>query len=185
VREAARAELRPHRVRLQNLSSFLHISYNRAFAVKVATKRLPVFPFSGLLKGSKGHKTHRFENGGTNQMLVDSGLVGRKDRPRVKYQLVYLSIRRQTFFTSVIIQDKLTDVGGGSLWPNDFESTLCDIRTQHAAGWSRGTTSGARGAEGDWKKRLTRRTERHMRGFLSARYPCNGEARNLADEPRE
>jgi len=39
----------------------------RAFAVKVATKRLSVFPFSGLLKGCKGHKTHRFENGGTNQ----------------------------------------------------------------------------------------------------------------------
>ena len=40
----------------------------RAFAVKVATKRLPVFPFSGLLKGCEGHKTHRFENGGTNQI---------------------------------------------------------------------------------------------------------------------
>ena len=39
----------------------------RAFAVKVATERLPVFPFSGLLKGRKGHKTHRFENGGTTQ----------------------------------------------------------------------------------------------------------------------
>ena len=41
----------------------------RAFAVKVATKRLPVSPFSRLLKGSKGHKTHRFENGGTDQIL--------------------------------------------------------------------------------------------------------------------
>ena len=40
----------------------------RAFAVKVATKRLPVSPCSGLLKGCKGHKTHRFENGGTNQL---------------------------------------------------------------------------------------------------------------------
>jgi hypothetical protein len=40
----------------------------RAFAVKVATKRLPVLPFSGLLKGCKGHKTHRFENGGKNQI---------------------------------------------------------------------------------------------------------------------
>ena len=38
----------------------------RAFAVKVVPKRLPVFPFSGLLKGCKGHKTHRFENGGTS-----------------------------------------------------------------------------------------------------------------------
>ena len=40
----------------------------RAFAVKVATKRLPVFPFSELLKGCKGHKTHRFEHGGKNQI---------------------------------------------------------------------------------------------------------------------
>ena len=40
----------------------------RAFAVKVVRKRLSVSPFSGLLKGCKGHKTHRFENGGTNQI---------------------------------------------------------------------------------------------------------------------
>ena len=40
----------------------------RAFAVKVEGKRLPVFPFSGLLNGCKGHKTHRFENDGTNQI---------------------------------------------------------------------------------------------------------------------
>ena len=40
----------------------------RAFAVKVAPKRLPVFPCSELLKGCKGHKTHRFKNGGTNQI---------------------------------------------------------------------------------------------------------------------
>ena len=40
----------------------------RAFEVKVVPKRLPVFPFSGLLKDCKGHKTHRFENGGTNQI---------------------------------------------------------------------------------------------------------------------
>ena len=38
----------------------------RALAVKVATKLLPVFPFSGLLKGCKGHQMHCFENGGTN-----------------------------------------------------------------------------------------------------------------------
>ena len=36
--------------------------------MKVAAKRIPVSPFSGLLKGCKGHKTHRFENGGTNQI---------------------------------------------------------------------------------------------------------------------
>ena len=42
--------------------------YDRAFAVKVEGKRLPVSPFSGLLKGCKGHKTQRFENGGTNQI---------------------------------------------------------------------------------------------------------------------
>ena len=41
---------------------------DRAFAVKVVPKRLPVFPFSGLLKDCKGHKMHRFENGGTNQI---------------------------------------------------------------------------------------------------------------------
>ena len=41
---------------------------DRAIPVKVAAKRLPVFPFSGLLKGCKGHKTHRFENGATNQI---------------------------------------------------------------------------------------------------------------------
>ena len=40
----------------------------RAFAVKVIPKRLPVFLFSGLLKDFKGHKTHRFENGGTDQI---------------------------------------------------------------------------------------------------------------------
>ena len=40
----------------------------RRAAAKGATKRLPVSPFSGLLKGCKGHKTHRFENGGTNQI---------------------------------------------------------------------------------------------------------------------
>ena len=40
----------------------------RAFTVKVEGKRLPVSPFSGLLKGCKGHKTHRFENCGTNQI---------------------------------------------------------------------------------------------------------------------
>jgi len=41
---------------------------HRAIAVKVAAKRLPVSPFSGLVKGCKGHKMHRFENGGTNQI---------------------------------------------------------------------------------------------------------------------
>ena len=46
----------------------LHILISRAFAVKVEGKRLPVSPFSRLLKGCKGHKTHRFENGGTNQI---------------------------------------------------------------------------------------------------------------------
>ena len=46
----------------------IEISCRRAFAVKVVPKRLPVFPFSGLLKGCKGHKTHRFENDGTNQI---------------------------------------------------------------------------------------------------------------------
>ena len=39
-----------------------------AFAVKVDTKRLPVFLFSGLLNDCKGHKTHRFETGDTNQL---------------------------------------------------------------------------------------------------------------------
>ena len=41
---------------------------DRAIPVKVAAKPLPVFPFSGLLEGCKSHKTHRFENGGTNQI---------------------------------------------------------------------------------------------------------------------
>ena len=40
----------------------------RAFAVKIAAKRLLVYLLSGLLKDCKGHKTHRFENGGTNQL---------------------------------------------------------------------------------------------------------------------
>ena len=44
------------------------LNFSRAFAVKVAAKRLPVFPFSGLLKGCKGRKTHRFESDGTNQI---------------------------------------------------------------------------------------------------------------------
>ena len=40
----------------------------RACAVKVDTRRLPVFLFFGLLNGCKGHKTHRFENRGANQL---------------------------------------------------------------------------------------------------------------------
>ena len=44
------------------------LPHGRAFAVKVVPKRLPVFPFSGLLKDCKGHKTHRFETGGRNQI---------------------------------------------------------------------------------------------------------------------
>ena len=40
-------------------------------------KRLPVFPFSRLLKGCKVHKTHRVENGGTNQ-------VGKTGKPEVE-----------------------------------------------------------------------------------------------------
>ena len=47
----------------------LAIKFTRAIAVKVAAKRLPVSPFSGLLTGCKDHKTHRFENGGTNQTM--------------------------------------------------------------------------------------------------------------------
>ena len=34
---------------------------------KLAPFRLPVFGFSRPVKGCKGHKTHRFEHGGTNQ----------------------------------------------------------------------------------------------------------------------
>ena len=45
-----------------------NVFQGRAFAVKVATKRILVFPFSGILKGCKRHKTHRFENDGTNQI---------------------------------------------------------------------------------------------------------------------
>ena len=47
--------------------TLVNLRARRAIAVKVVRKRLPVSPFSGLLKGCKGHKTHRFENGGTNQ----------------------------------------------------------------------------------------------------------------------
>jgi len=53
---------------IQYIEKHIQTPYDRAFAVKVATKRLPASPFSGLLKGCKGHKTHRFENGGTNQV---------------------------------------------------------------------------------------------------------------------
>ena len=42
--------------------------FSRVFAVKVDSKRLPVFLFSGILKGCKGHKTHRFEIRGTDQL---------------------------------------------------------------------------------------------------------------------
>jgi len=44
------------------------VTVARAFAVKVEGKRLPVSPFSRLLKGCKGHETRRFEHGGTNQI---------------------------------------------------------------------------------------------------------------------
>ena len=47
---------------------FLRNKTRRAIPVKVAAKRLHVFPFSGLLKGCNSHKTHRFENGGANQI---------------------------------------------------------------------------------------------------------------------
>ena len=61
----------------------------RAFAVKVAAKRLPVFPFSGLLKGCKGHETHRFENGGTNQI-----------RKTGKREVVFLQPLPQTLYAA-------------------------------------------------------------------------------------
>jgi len=59
----------------------------RAFAVKVAPKRLSDLPFSGLVKGCKGHKTHRFENGGTNQI-----------RKRRKREVVLLQPLPQTLY---------------------------------------------------------------------------------------
>ena len=59
----------PHALALFAERSLTHtLAHLREFAVKVVPKRLPVSPFSGLLKGCKGHKTHRFENGGTNQI---------------------------------------------------------------------------------------------------------------------
>ena len=51
-----------------NMFHHKKMAFHRAFAVKVATKRLPVFLFSGPLKGCKDHKTHHFEKGGTNQI---------------------------------------------------------------------------------------------------------------------
>ena len=60
---------------------------NRAFAVKVEGKRLPVSPFSGLLKGCKGHKTHRFENGGTHEI-----------RKTGKREVVFLQPLPQTLY---------------------------------------------------------------------------------------
>ena len=59
----------------------------RAFAVKVEGKQLPVFPFSGLLKGCTGHKTHRFENAGTNQI-----------RKTGKREVVFLQLLPQTLY---------------------------------------------------------------------------------------
>jgi hypothetical protein len=64
----------------------------RAFAVKVEGKRLPVSPFSGLLKGCKGRKTHRFENGGTNQI-----------RKTGKQEVVFLQPLPQTLYRSGLI----------------------------------------------------------------------------------
>ena len=61
--------------------------FSRAFAVKVVPKRLPVFPFYGLLKGCKGHKTHLFENGGTNQI-----------RKTGKREVVFLQPLPQTLY---------------------------------------------------------------------------------------
>ena len=62
----------------------------RAFAVEVATNRLPVSPFYGLLNGCKGHKTHRFENGGTNQI-----------RKTGKWEVVLLQPEPQTLYTGI------------------------------------------------------------------------------------
>ena len=61
----------------------------RAFAVKVEGKRLPVSPFSGLLKGCKDHKTHRFENGGTNQIRKTGKreVVFRQPLPQTLYSI--------------------------------------------------------------------------------------------------
>ena len=67
----------------------LTIPEGRAFAVKVEGKRLPVFPFSGLLKGCKGHKTQRFENGGTNQIrkMENREVVFLQPLPQTLYRL--------------------------------------------------------------------------------------------------
>ena len=60
---------------------------SRAIPVKVAAKRLPVFPFSRPLKGCKGHNTHRFESGGTNQI-----------RKTGKREVVFLQPLPQTLY---------------------------------------------------------------------------------------
>ena len=69
-----------------------HADGGRAFAVKVATKRLPVFPFPRLLEGCKGHQTHRFENGGTNQIrkMGKREVVFLQPLPQTLYPLYFL-----------------------------------------------------------------------------------------------
>ena len=50
------------------------------------------------------------------------------------------------FFILVIVKDKLTDLWGSCLFPNDFKNTLCEIRVGPGAWWwganlSRGTVT--------------------------------------------
>jgi hypothetical protein len=63
---------------------------NTTFAVTVDAKGLPVFLFPGPLKGCKGHKTHRFENRGTNQL-----------RKTGKQEVVLCQPLPQTLYTHV------------------------------------------------------------------------------------
>ena len=75
---------------------------SRAFAVKVEGKRLPVSLFSGLLKGCKGHKTHRFENGGTNQI-----------RKTGKREVVFLQPLPQTLYLKATWKEDIRLPGKG------------------------------------------------------------------------
>ena len=58
----------PGRVADSSRPSVLRSSNIERLRYRLKENDFPISPFSGFFKGCKGHKTHRFENGGTNQV---------------------------------------------------------------------------------------------------------------------
>ena len=87
--------------------TFSIVAAHRAFAVMVHPSLTSDFPVFRLLKGFKGHKTHRFENGGTNQLRKPGKREVKKGSTFTANALVRAlsgclkcMVRRHTFNTS-------------------------------------------------------------------------------------